>query len=231
MSYVRANPWYHTTPPQTAEASTPYVATILTDVLGASCAHIFYILIANNLPKLFLTMAEDKSGGPSSEPATRAEMWAWLSFDCATSSVSVVASNLLALLLQDTALAYAGFPGNCPNVLEDSAVLNVAWPSSSSNASLVPTSAYATTATAQLCFGEGEVSCVPYVAAGAAPGSFLCPGLPSTIDECRSQSGADRFQILIPGLGLDPTTYATLFIALAVACQLVLYILTSVYAD
>jgi MFS-type transporter involved in bile tolerance (Atg22 family) len=154
-------------------------------------------------------------------PATTAETRAWAFIDVANSPYSTIAiSGFLPLLLQASALAAAGFPEACGNVVTDPAVLAAAFPNATSP---VPVAHYLPGWTPPVCGGDGTT------AAECSPTGY-CVGYPPSPAACRLADGLTP-QRLSVGAGTDPTSYATLSIGVSILLQAAVFVCVAAVAD
>jgi len=158
------------------------------------------------------------AAAPAREPDTSpAEVRAFYLIDVANSVYSTVGiSGFLPLLIQSAAQAAAGFPGACPNVVRDAALL-AAFPGPP-RASLFRVAG----AGPRACDAPGAPSCW----------EGLCAGLPATVLECRDALGAAPALLRTRGaLAADPTAFATLCVTASVVAQALVFLLLGAAAD
>lgn len=152
-------------------------------------------------------------------PATPTETRAWAFIDVANSPYSTIAiSGFLPLLLQASALAAAGFPEACGNVVIDPAVLAAAFPNATSP---VPVAYFLPGWTPPVCGGDGDAECSP---------AGYCMGYPPSPAACRLADGVTP-QRLSVGAGTDPTSYATLSIGVSILLQAAVFVCVAAVAD
>ena len=158
--------------------------------------------------------------------ATPRELQGWYAFAFASEPISAVAiSGFFPLLVQELALAAAGFPGVCPNLAPPA----------------LAAATFGANATAFFFAGVEaaflpSAACVPVALGNGSGSSVLCPGLPANAEECLTAAGraAQLFPLRTPpvaGLAWEPTAYATMLVSLATALQLVLFTALGSLAD
>lgn len=153
----------------------------------------------------------DASGHPV--VSTR-ELYGWYAFAWASEPISAVAiSGFFPLFVQELALAAAGFPRVCPNVVASQLAQKV-FPQTPN-------------ATAYLYTGL-EQPFWPSTSCRLYNNSVFCPGLPSTSEECLQASGRVgdgpySLRAMSAGVAWDPTAYVTALIAIATGLQLLVF--------
>ena len=156
------------------------------------------------------------------------ELRGWYAFAFASEPISAVAiSGFFPLLIQEAALAAAGFPAVCPNIASP-ALAALAFPATRN-------------ATAFLYSGVEPAfypssSCLLYSGNGSGGGVVLCPGLPTTSEECLTARGlaGQHFPLRTPstaGVSWDPTAYVTALVSIATLLQLLIFIALGSLAD
>ena len=132
--------------------------------------------------------------------------------------------GFLPLLIQAAALANAGFPDDCLNVLRDEAELHLVRAMWSTVANLTNTTTFYRLA------GAGPLACD----ATGSPSCFngTCTGYPKSLLECRDITGSIELALLTHGaVTTDPTAYATLCITVSVVCQAIIFFFLGPLAD
>ena len=156
---------------------------------------------------------------------TPRELQGWYAFAFASEPISAVAiSGFFPLLIQELALAAAGFPAVCPNIAP-AALAAAAFPGTPN-------------ATAYF-FSGVPPAFLPSAACVALPNgsaATLCPGLPANAEECLTAAGraAAPYPLRTPpvaGVAWEPTAYATMLVSVATALQLVLFTSLGSLAD
>lgn len=152
-------------------------------------------------------MGNDATVAVEEPPTTDVETRSWIMLDVGSSVYSsLAASGFLPLLIESQALTAAGYPDNCPNVIRNTTLLHAAF-SSETN-----TGFWTSSPPVSSCAGSEATACV----------GTLCPGLPGTLDQCRSADGRSVFALRAGGL--NPTAMASLFVSLSVACQAIVFL-------
>lgn len=162
----------------------------------------------------------EKSSGVSSAPETDSddsapattltEIRAWMSVDFANSTyASVGIAGFLPLLAQSAALASAGFPQVCGNIVRNATFVASVFPPV--HGAAAETSMYFLSGfPGRECEDPTRPHCV---------GDY-CRGVPESTSDCRLADGITLQQLRTgAGTGVDPTTYATLSIAASVLVQ------------
>ena len=156
---------------------------------------------------------------------TRRERLGWFAYDWANSATSSVAiSGFLPLLIQDLALAQAGFPGACLNVVRNATLVASAFGSGEAmyacnfppNSGAILPSSKCT----QLSF--------PWGSPAALVNGTWCPGEPPSAQECLAAGGDTREPIALrvesAGMSWDPSAYAAMVVAVSTALCMVGYV-------
>lgn len=156
----------------------------------------------------------------ASPDASPAEVRAWYCIDFSNSIYSTVGlGGFLPLLIQSSAQAAAGFPSQCPNVLNNTTAIALEWPFTPT-----PVNAYRV-------LGAGPRACD----APTAPSCFagLCAGLPATLLDCRDAAGAALVPLRarVGSLSIDPTAFATLCITVSVVAQAFVFLFGTSLGD
>lgn len=111
--------------------------------------------------------------------------------------------STFALGLQSSALAAAGFPSACGNVITNSTIIGSLYPGESLTAiHYLPDYRQP-----QCDSGDGLLCKDGY-----------CPGYPTTASTCRLADGITEVKLTV-GAGTDPTAYATLCIGISIIAQ------------
>ena len=117
--------------------------------------------------------------------------------------------GFLPLLAQSAALASAGFPGVCHNIIHNATLIHAVFPPVEGQPR-VTSMFYLNGYPGRECDDAIMPICV---------GNY-CRGVPSSTSECRLADGSTLQQLRTgSGLGVDPTTYATLSISASVLLQ------------
>jgi MFS transporter, UMF1 family len=162
---------------------------------------------------------------PREEPTNIKEIRGWYSIDWSNSLYATVGiGGFLLLQIQLAALTAAGYPNVCPNVYTNTTFLKTLFNSSLVDSGDV-TSAYFLGTDQHLpgwtCPSNVKVPCV----------NQFCPGLPQTVSDCRETDGTTLFKLSIAGTSTDPTSWATLSLAMSVAFQVFVFIAFASAAD
>jgi len=154
-----------------------------------------------------------ESDRPAPE-TTEKELSSWVWLDWGHSVYSTLGmSGFLPLLVQSQALAAAGFPSTCPNIISNATVLAAAFGSDADLTQGYITSEPSTSS----C--SATIACV----------GNLCRGLPATVDQCRTPDGLSVVQLRTGGV--DPTAISALFISLSVLAQAIVLLTFGPVAD
>lgn len=159
----------------------------------------------------------------TNEPLGDKELQGWYAFDFANSTYStVVIGGFLPLLLQTAALAAAGYPEQCPNVVRDATEIEAVW----GGWNITESEMY------RVAQPDLDAGCL---AEGEAPPCIgeYCRGLPQKTSDCLDVTGTELHRLSVPfgAIDLDPTAYATLFISLSVLIQVFVFISLGTLAD
>ena len=163
---------------------------------------------------------------PAAPPTTTpAEVRAWYAIDWSNSVYATVGvGGFLPLLLQSSALAAAGFPARCGNVVTEPALLAALFNGTAAPpplaAHFLPDHAPPPLACAASAAAVVAASCV---------GGY-CPGLPPTPAACRLADGLTPQQLAV-GWGTEPTAFATLSLGLATLAQAAVFVALAGAAD
>jgi MFS-type transporter involved in bile tolerance (Atg22 family) len=168
----------------------------------------------------------DPQVGTDSPDATMREVRGFYLIDFANSVYATVGiGGFLPLLIQAAALANAGYPSDCPNVIRNETELNsvrAAWSQFAANLT--------NTTTLYRLAGAGPRSCDAVNAPSCWNGT--CTGLPKSLLDCRDVTGTVEVALLTRGaLVTNPTAYATLCITVSVVIQAVIFFFLGPLAD
>jgi MFS-type transporter involved in bile tolerance (Atg22 family) len=168
----------------------------------------------------------DPKVGHDSPDATMREVRGFYLIDFANSVYSTVGiGGFLPLLIQAAALANAGFPSECPNVLRNETELNsvrAAWSQFAANLTNTTTFYRLAGAGPRACDAVNAPSCW----------NSTCTGLPKSLLECRDVTGTVEVALLTRGAFVtNPTAYATLCITVSVVLQAVIFFFLGPLAD
>lgn len=151
--------------------------------------------------------AADPSDVPESTPDTSAnELRGWYSAWFALTGYFMI-FNFAPLLAQSCALVASGYPGVCGNIIHDPGRINAVFHPSPSRDNV--TSMYYLAGFVGLeCEDATNPECI---------GDY-CRGVPTSTSDCRLADGT-TLQPLRAGPGIDPTSFATISIAVATMAQ------------
>lgn len=170
------------------------------------------------------------AGGASGDKTTPRERKGWYMYDWANSAISSVAiSGFLPLLLQETALAAAGYPGICGNYLANATLAE----------SLFPGGGYsgAYTFNDQAAWDDGLVPNINCLNASAPQFTGIwCPGAPPSASECLTSLAADAgsrlaLSVTTGGRAWEPSAYSSAMISVSTGLQMVVFVAIGGLAD
>lgn len=169
----------------------------------------------------------DVLSGARPLPVDKRELRGWYAFAFASEPISAVAiSGFFPLLIQEAALAAAGFPAVCPNIASP-ALAALAFPATRN------ATAFLYSGVEPAFYPSSSCTLLPANGSGAR---VLCPGLPSTSEECLTARGiaGQLFPLRTPstsGVAWDPTAYVTALVSIATLLQLIIFIALGSLAD